>query len=193
MNCPEQVTEQKGEPRTIEERGALATNHRDMEWVLEAPDGHAAPATTVAQPEAEGGPRPEPVPSAPLCPVHQSLEDQGKLECEIGGNNCVACSLNERAELLALLAPLAARDGSEDSVSVLRRVVETQEVARCAQALLTALNVGDVHGESPLHLKLREVMIAYRSVCARAEPVPVGVEAAAIPPSTVEGEANDPM
>lgn len=28
------------EPRTIEGRGALATDHRDMEWVLEAPDGH---------------------------------------------------------------------------------------------------------------------------------------------------------
>lgn len=29
------------ELRTIEERGALATDHRDMEWVLEAPDGYA--------------------------------------------------------------------------------------------------------------------------------------------------------
>lgn len=36
------------------------------------------------------------------------------------------------------------------------------EVAQCAQAVLTALNVGDVQSGSPLHLKLREVMIAYR-------------------------------
>lgn len=37
------------------------------------------------------------------------------------------------------------------------------EVVGWAQAVLTALNVGDVHKESPLHLKLREIMIAYRA------------------------------
>jgi cysteinyl-tRNA synthetase len=37
------------------------------------------------------------------------------------------------------------------------------EVAQCAQAVLTALNVGGVQSESLLHLKLREVMIAYRT------------------------------
>ncbi len=35
-----------------------------------------------------------------------------------------------------------------------------------AQATLTALNVGDVKSGSPLHLKLREVMIAYRAALA---------------------------
>jgi len=40
---------------------------------------------------------------------------------------------------------------------------ETVEVASWAQAVLTALNVGDVKSGSPLHLKLREVMIAYRA------------------------------
>ena len=35
-------------------------------------------------------------------------------------------------------------------------------VARWAQATLTALNTGDVKKNSHLHLKLREVMIAYR-------------------------------
>jgi len=62
--------------------------------------------------------------ATPLCPVHQHLEDSDKLECEIGGNNCVACSLNERAELLKLLAPFAAKNGSEDSLTVMRRVVD---------------------------------------------------------------------
>jgi len=38
----------------------------------------------------------------------------------------------------------------------------TAEVAGWAQAVLTALNVGDVKSGSPIHLKLREVMIAYR-------------------------------
>lgn len=42
------------------------------------------------------------------------------------------------------------------------------EVAQCAQAVLTALNVGDIQSGSPLHLKLREVMIAYRERAARA-------------------------
>ena len=46
-----------------------------------------------------------------------------KLECEIG-NDCVACSLNERRELLALIAPFAAEGNTEDSVTVLRRVAE---------------------------------------------------------------------
>lgn len=36
------------------------------------------------------------------------------------------------------------------------------EVAAWAQAMLTALNVGDVASGSPLHLKLRDVMIRHR-------------------------------
>jgi len=126
----------------------------------------------------------------PLCPIHQMLDDSGTLECEIGGNNCVACSLNERAELLALLAPFAAKDGSEDTLTVLRRLTDfygthqgegrvvvsypasaptlhPAEVVSCAQAVLTALNVGDVEKDSPLHLKLREVMIAHRAQASK--------------------------
>ena len=40
--------------------------------------------------------------------------------------------------------------------------VAADEVAKWAQSVLTALNVGDIKSGSPLHLKLREVMIAYR-------------------------------
>ena len=65
-----------------------------------------------------------PAKATPLCPVHQHLEDSNNLECEIGGNNCVACSLNERAELLKLIAPFAAKDGSEDSLTVMQRVAD---------------------------------------------------------------------
>lgn len=38
-----------------------------------------------------------------------------------------------------------------------------REPVHWAQATLTALNVGDVRSGSPLHLKLREIMIAYRA------------------------------
>lgn len=37
------------------------------------------------------------------------------------------------------------------------------EVMHWAQAVLTALNVGDIKSGSPLHLKLREVMVTYRT------------------------------
>jgi hypothetical protein len=58
----------------------------------------------------------------PLCPVHTRIDGAGTLEIETGGNACVACSLNERKELLDILAPFAAPEGSEDSVTVMRRV-----------------------------------------------------------------------
>jgi peptide methionine sulfoxide reductase MsrB len=41
--------------------------------------------------------------SMPLCPPHQGLENNGHLELRYDGN-CLACSLNERAELLDILA-----------------------------------------------------------------------------------------
>ncbi len=43
----------------------------------------------------------------------------------------------------------------------------TAEVVMWAQAVLTALNVGDVQGDSKLHLKLREVMVAFRARAAQ--------------------------
>lgn len=60
----------------------------------------------------------------PLCPVHARIDSAGTLEVEIGGNACVACSLNERKELLDILAPFAAPEGAEDSVTVMRRVTD---------------------------------------------------------------------
>ncbi len=62
-------------------------------------------------------------PVQPLCAVHQRLESTNALECEVG-NDCVACSLNERRELLQLIAPFAAAGNTEDSVTVMRRVAE---------------------------------------------------------------------
>lgn len=54
----------------------------------------------------------------PLCPIHAKLDREDKLEVEYS-NRCVACSLNERTELLRILAPLAPEDQSKDSVTVL--------------------------------------------------------------------------
>jgi hypothetical protein len=61
----------------------------------------------------------------------------------------------------------AAREDSDQKWRVALRMFEKSqanlsEVAQCAQAILTALNVGDIQSESALHLKLRKVMIAYR-------------------------------
>lgn len=59
----------------------------------------------------------------PLCPLHQSLEDRDRLEVEYG-NRCVACSLNERIELLTLLVELEPAEGRTDSVGFLREVID---------------------------------------------------------------------
>lgn len=48
------------------------------------------------------------------------------------------------------------------------QISNLQEVAGWAQALLTALNIGDVKSGSPLHWKLREVMISYREKCSKS-------------------------
>jgi hypothetical protein len=42
------------------------------------------------------------------------------------------------------------------------KVASLENMAGWAQAILTALNVGDVRSGSALHLKLREIMIAHR-------------------------------
>lgn len=65
-----------------------------------------------------------PTDAPPLCPVHARIDKNGALEMTIGGNNCVACSLNERQQLLDLLAPFAPDNASEDSLTVLRRLTE---------------------------------------------------------------------
>jgi hypothetical protein len=74
----------------------------------------------------------------PLCPVHQSLEDRGELEVEYG-SNCVACSLNERSELLEILADQLP-DGTAwiDSVDFLRELLSPERDRAC-QAVVDAL------------------------------------------------------
>lgn len=51
-------------------------------------------------------------------------------------------------------------------VTLIRELRATAGVVQIAQGILTALNVGDVHSESPLHLRLRKVMITYRGASA---------------------------
>lgn len=66
-------------------------------------------------------------------------------------------------EIERLRRYLAPVDELEAEITRLRAIVERlEEVMHWAQAVLTALNVGDVSRESAIHKKLREVMIAYR-------------------------------
>lgn len=99
--------------------------------------------------------------ATPLCPLHQSLENRGKLEVTYG-NLCIACSLNEREALLDLLAPLAPRDGSADSLNVMRKVIEFWETHQGENRVVvsypapsgeinTAANTCYKHGRVLLH------------------------------------------
>ncbi len=63
---------------------------------------------------------------------------------------------------LGAINPQWLRDQAKLVKGTLDSLTAAQEVAGWAQSVLTALNVGDVKSGSPLHLKLREVMIAYR-------------------------------
>ncbi len=50
-----------------------------------------------------------------------------------------------------------------ERIAILRsKLAALEDVKGWTQATLTALNVGDIASDSPLHLKLREVMIRYR-------------------------------
>lgn len=58
----------------------------------------------------------------PLCHVHARLEDQGKLLLTYG-NRCVACSLNERQELLTVLESAVPENSSVDAVAFLSHLI----------------------------------------------------------------------
>ena len=49
-----------------------------------------------------------------------------------------------------------------ENAELKEQLTEAEEVTHWAQAVLTALNVGDVQKDSLLHEKLRKVMIGYR-------------------------------
>lgn len=61
---------------------------------------------------------------------------------------------------------------AEENRLLRERCERMQEVVSWAQATLTGLNVGDVQSNSPLHLKLREIMIAYRAATPPPATVP---------------------
>lgn len=76
----------------------------------------------------------------PLCPVHRDLDRKNSLELTIGGNSCVACSLNEREQLLTIVAAATGADGSKDSLTCLTQIVNErsalQEIAAAARAFV---------------------------------------------------------
>jgi hypothetical protein len=77
------------------------------------------------------------VTAKPMCPLHRRIEDKGDMDLEIG-NDCLACSLNERAELLATLAAGTAADGNIDSVSALTALVNERDALLSEVAQLRA-------------------------------------------------------
>src|SRR5689334_16034514 len=68
------------------------------------------------------------VTAKPMCPVHRTIENKGELQLEIG-NDCIACSLNERSELLGILADSVTSDQEDvDSASALMVLVNERDV-----------------------------------------------------------------
>lgn len=63
----------------------------------------------------------------PLCAVHDQLDQTGDLILAYG-NKCVACSLNERQELLNLIAEFI--DPFADAVTCLKRLLEDRCLGR---------------------------------------------------------------
>ncbi len=104
------VTRDNGETleTTVKREAELLGGHSPVAWV-DGISGCYAISRITAVP-------------TPLCPIHKQIDERGTLEMEIGGLGCLACTLQERVELLALLAPFA--DGSTDSVTTLRKVVD---------------------------------------------------------------------
>jgi hypothetical protein len=90
----------------------------------------------------------------PLCPAHKRLDERGTLEMTIGGNNCVACSLNERKQLLDLLAPFAPKDASEDSLTVLRRLAEFYATHQGKNRVVVSYPAPPIAAETPALDKL---------------------------------------
>lgn len=77
--------------------------------------------------------------AVPLCPVHRQVDNAGHLEV-FYGNACVACSLNERAELLKLLEPFA--DGTRASTEVLHDVFERLQELVCSNCCPSTWKTG---------------------------------------------------
>lgn len=97
-------------------------------------------------------------PNAPPGSLHPVVRRIRELEAALA--DCLS-TYREDAKTV-----LVTEERQEAWVNVLNRkysIAETLEVIGWAQAVLTALNVSNVQSGSKLHLKLREVMIAYRA------------------------------
>jgi len=72
----------------------------------------------------------------PFCPLHQRLEDAGKLSVPVG-NSCIACSLHERDQMLKRMELLAAE--GEDSLACLNRICHAAERERALEQRIEKL------------------------------------------------------
>lgn len=104
-------------------------------------------------------------------------EDYNELKSELSWepNECVSKLVVLRSETAQLTKErdfeferakrlLVECNRKDEEIDALRKDnARLREVMGLAQATLTALNVGDIKSGSPLHLKLREVLIEYRA------------------------------
>lgn len=80
----------------------------------------------------------------------------------------IEARLRQDVEVCRFVATAVHYHGSDkdqlaaDIEAALKELEKLREVYAWASAILTALNVGDIRSGSPLHLKLREVLVEYR-------------------------------
>lgn len=86
------------------------------------PESLAAPTVEYTRTDSVSPVRSE---TLPLCTIHLRMENRGTLEA-VYGNHCVACSLNERVELLNTLAGDNPPTRT-DSVTFLRELIAERD------------------------------------------------------------------
>ncbi len=102
--------------------------------------------------------------------VPKLLEEVERLKAQAKWPRCEQCNceLTDLGEGHGYVCKYCSR---REEINKLREGLRRlEEVYGWAQAVLTALNVGDVKSGSPLHLKLREIMIAYRAALLEGKP-----------------------
>lgn len=78
------------------------------------------------------------------------------------GENIMLPEEIERIETIKMQMMLTRITDCIRELYAANQLAQLLEIMHWTQATLTALNVGDVRSGSALHLKLREIMIAYR-------------------------------
>lgn len=83
--------------------------------------------------------------------------------CKLVADMHAAAVGEVRGTIRGVVADVADMKADRDRLA--REVEHTREVIEWLQAAVTALATGDIQHGSPLHHKLRDVVIAYRAAC----------------------------